>query len=681
MARSTRRAQAALRFRPTLDCLEVRRQMSGATSLAASVVTNSVLVRFKDTARADSIALTLNSLGATVVESYENGPKHIVLGSGVAQWYALQALIADPNVMYAEADKTFQVSGAADPSDARYSQLWGLNNANDVDINAPEAWSITTGTSATIVAVLDTGIDITHPDLASKVWVNTAEISGNGVDDENDGYVDDYNGWNFVNNTNDVRDNNGHGSHVSGTIAAASDNGVGVTGVNWKAQIMPLKILDSKGSGTDSAAIAAIYYAVAKGARVINASWGGGDYSSAMLDAIRFAGTKGVLFVAAAGNDGTNTDGSPEYPADYGASNIISVAAVDSSGNLASFSNYGANSVTLAAPGVGIVSTINGGRYSSYSGTSMATPHVAGVVSLILGLYPQDTPEQVIAIIKATVKPLASLAGKAQAPGIIDAAAALTLAGAGNTGSSITTPPTITPSDGTSVGGVLNLQVGASSDDDVRASIYASDEYLAKHGGTTAGFLTGLYSDLMGRTPDAAGLAYFTGLIAGGASRVDVARWMMGSAEALVTKVARWYQSDLGRIASLLNLKADTGVLAYAHTLIAGTAGDALVRTWILGSSEFLNRSGKTNAGYVSALYQDLLGRPADATGYAQFVGLLDSGLANRGDVAVAIMGSPEAKQAKVAAWYQQGLLRTESLATLKANAGVKGWATFLGNL
>jgi thermitase len=681
MARSTRRAQALLRFRPTMDCLEVRRQLSGTSSVAASIVTNSLLVRFKDTAQADSIALTLGSLGATVSRSYADGPDHIVLGPGVAQWRALQVLKADPDVTYAEADGTFRVAGAVAPNDAKLSQLWGLNNANDVDINAPEAWAITTGNPSMIVAVLDTGLTLTHPDLASKVWTNPGEVGGNSADDDGNGYADDTNGWNFVNNTNDVRDDNGHGSHVSGTIAAASNNGVGVTGVDWQARIMPLKILDASGSGSDSSAIAAIYYAVAKGARVINASWGGGDYSSAMLDAIRYAGTKGVLFVAAAGNDGVNTDGAPEYPADYAATNIISVAAVDSGGNLASFSNYGANSVTLAAPGVGIVSTVLNGRYSSYSGTSMATPHVSGVVSLILGLYPQDTPEQVIAIIKATVKPLASMAGAAQAPGIIDAAAALTLAGRSN--ATPTTPTggtTMTTTTTTDAGGVPSLQVGASSDDDVRASINSSGEYLAVHGGTTVGFLFGLYADLLGRTPDDSGLSYYASLINGGGTRAEVLRSIMGSIEARLTKVARWYISDLGRNASLSSLKSDPGVQAYAQTLVAGTAGDATVRNWILSSAESFNRSGGTNAGYVSSLYQNLLGRPADAAGFALYAGLLNNGQAARGDIAAAILASPEGKQAKVASWYQQGLQRTDTLAALKSDAGVIGWALYLGN-
>ena len=255
-------------------------------------------------------------------------------------------------MVYAEADSTLKLADTTTtlptvapsyPTNSKFGQEWGLNNPGNVDIDAPEAWSVTTGSRSTIVAVIDTGIDLTNPQLVSRLWVNAAASTPRHP----------VYGWNFVGNNGNVQDQNGHGTHVTGVIAATGNNGQGVAGIDWHAQIMPLKILDSTGSGSLDAAVTAVYFAAQHGA---------GDQRKlglqrpdpALADAIRYADQKGVVFVNAAGNDGVNNDVVPTYPAAYRTPNMLVVAAVDESGNLASFSNYGPQTVDLAAPGVNI---------------------------------------------------------------------------------------------------------------------------------------------------------------------------------------------------------------------------------------------------------------------------------------------------------------------------------------
>lgn len=268
------------------------------------------------------------------------------------------------------------------PNDTHYSSLWGLHGA--AGIGAPSAWDHSSG-SGIVVAVLDTGVDRTHPDLAANMWINPDEIPGNGIDDDGNGYIDDVHGWDFYDNDNDPSDDDGHGTHVSGTIAAVGNNSLGIIGVAYGAQIMALRFIGPLG-GYTSDAVLAINYAIDKGVKISNNSWGGYGFSTSLYNAINNARAAGMLFVAAAGNDNINTDITPHYPSSYTLSNVISVGSISSSGARSSFSNYGAISVDLFAPGSSILSTTPSSSYSSYDGTSMASPHVAGVAAQVLSL-------------------------------------------------------------------------------------------------------------------------------------------------------------------------------------------------------------------------------------------------------------------------------------------------------
>lgn len=305
-----------------------------------------------------------------------------------------------PEIEYAEPN--YIVYALEEPNDPEYTRLWGLNNtgqtggSNDADIDAPEAWDVQKGSRQIIVGVIDTGIDYNHEDLQLNIWRNSGEIPNNNVDDDNNGYVDDYFGWDFYNGDKDPFDDNQHGTHVSGTIGAVGNNSRGVVGVNWNVSLMALKFLNQQGSGSTSDAIEAIVYASDMGANILNNSWGGGGESQALKDAIIYSKNKGVLFIAAAGNDNKNTDLDPNYPSNYEVDNVISVAASTDSDKLAGFSNYGEKTVDLAAPGEFIYSSIPNNRYASLSGTSMATPHVAGAAALIWANYfPNDNWENV----------------------------------------------------------------------------------------------------------------------------------------------------------------------------------------------------------------------------------------------------------------------------------------------
>ncbi len=308
------------------------------------------------------------------------------------------------------------------------SSLWGLHNTGqsilgvtgtaDADIDAPAAWAMNTGSSSTIIAVIDTGVDYSHPDLANNMWTNSGENPSDGIDNDNNGYIDDYRGWNFYSDTNNPMDDHSHGTHCAGTIAAVGNNGIGVVGVCWTAKIMPLKFLGASGSGYTSDAVSAILYANRMGAHVLSNSWGGGGYSSSLKTAID---NSPAVVVCAAGNEASNTDLYPSYPGAYTSNTIISVAATNNQDNLASFSNYGAVSVDVGAPGVSTYSTTPSNTYGYKSGTSMATPHVSGLAGLIKSTNPALTNLQIKTVILGTTDAKSSLTGKCVTGGRINA--------------------------------------------------------------------------------------------------------------------------------------------------------------------------------------------------------------------------------------------------------------------
>ena len=331
----------------------------------------------------------------------------------------------------------FAIRPTAVPNDPSFTDQWGLRNTGQAggsrggDIAAVAAWDVTTGSRSVVVAVIDSGFDYTHPDLAANAWRNPGEVPGDGLDNDGNGFVDDVHGWDFANDDADPMDDDGHGTHVAGTIGAVGDNGVGVTGVSWQVSIMGLKFLDAEGSGSISDAIAAISYATRMrrefGVNVVatNNSWGGADRSLALRAAIAEGGAAGILFVTAAGNDGVNGDRRANYPANEDLDAVIAVTATNRSNRLPAFATYGPVHVDLAAPGAAIRSTVPGGGYATFSGTSMAAPHVTGTIALLATANPAASATAIRGAILSTTRPLAALTGKTVTGGLLDAAAAV----------------------------------------------------------------------------------------------------------------------------------------------------------------------------------------------------------------------------------------------------------------
>lgn len=320
------------------------------------------------------------------------------------------------------------------PNDPLFANQWGLNNTGQdggkesADIKALQAWTKTTGSKKVVVAVLDTGVDYTHEDLASNMW-HPSKYGLPLYSDDELGNVNDENGFDATGEDNPM-DDNGHGTHCAGVIGADGDNGVGIAGINWTVEIMPLKFMNKRGNGSTSAAIAAINYVIARkkqgvNVRVISASWGSTQKSKALEDAIRAAGEEGILFIAASGNSSDDTDKRPHYPAGYELPNVVSVAALDRSDKLASFSNYGAKTVHVAAPGAAIVSTWLENGFRDASGTSMATPHVAGIAALVLAKEPNISVAKLKERLIGAVDPLPALKDKTISGGRINAAKAV----------------------------------------------------------------------------------------------------------------------------------------------------------------------------------------------------------------------------------------------------------------
>lgn len=320
-------------------------------------------------------------------------------------------------VRYAEPD--FIMSTNAVPNDTSFGELWAMHNTGqnsgiaDADVDAPEAWALTTGNRAVKVAIIDSGIDLTHPDLAPNLWTNPREeAAANGLDDDNNGFIDDVRGWDFVNNDAIPQDDHGHGTHCAGTIGAVGNNNTGVAGICWNVSLIALKTLNASGNGTLSDGIEAIAYSTSLGVTLTSNSWTGGEYSQAMADVIEEANEAGILFIAAAGNNSSYTEYYPEYPASYPGTNIISVAATTRQDGLAAFSNYGPISTDLGAPGQDIYSAAHGGGYVYNSGTSMACPHVAGACALLKAFRPTLTHDSIRNLILRSVDQIPSLTGK-----------------------------------------------------------------------------------------------------------------------------------------------------------------------------------------------------------------------------------------------------------------------------
>ncbi|HEX9654185.1 MAG TPA: S8 family peptidase [bacterium] len=350
-----------------------------------------IIIKFKSTVSVSDT--TFSYAGLRVLRRFDPiGIYQCAITDGKAVPDALLKCNADAEIEYAEPNYIYHTF--VTPNDPRFSELYGMTI-----IDAPEAWDVQTGSKSVIVGVIDTGVDTGHEDLQANIWSNPGETGGgkenNQVDDDNNGLVDDYRGWDFLNNDNNPADDNNHGSHCSGSIGGVGNNGKGVVGVNWNVSIMPLKFLGADGSGTTDDAVSAIIYGANMGAKVLSNSWGGGGRSQALEDAIEYANGQGVLFIAAAGNESSDNDRFASYPANYEVANVVSVAASTSSDNLASFSNYGKRTVHLAAPGNSILSTVANDRYERLSGTSMATPHVSGAMALVWAQFPALSANQI----------------------------------------------------------------------------------------------------------------------------------------------------------------------------------------------------------------------------------------------------------------------------------------------
>ncbi|MBW3021333.1 S8 family serine peptidase [Candidatus Woesearchaeota archaeon] len=373
-------------------------------------VPGEILVKFKGNAFPEATVAFRNEFRLEMIKRFNRiRVEHLRIPADLSLKEIIEKLRAHPMVEYAEPNYLRYLD--ATPNDTRYPEMWGLHNYGqtggipDADVDAPEAWDIATGNPDFVVADIDSGMDMSHPDLAANVWTNPDEIPGNGIDDDGNGYIDDVHGWDFAWDDNDPSDTDiacaGHGTHTAGTIGAQGNNGIGVTGINWDVKIMPLKAFKTLllifCSAADSDIISAINYAADKGVKISNNSYGGGPYNQAVHDAIKASRS---LFVAASGNGGLDAVGddndvTPHYPSSYNLLNILSVAATDHNDVLASFSNYGMTSVDLGAPGVSILSTTPNNNYSFFNGTSMATPHVTGAAALLWDHDPTLTVNEV----------------------------------------------------------------------------------------------------------------------------------------------------------------------------------------------------------------------------------------------------------------------------------------------
>ncbi|MGH7725002.1 MAG: S8 family serine peptidase [Candidatus Eiseniibacteriota bacterium] len=390
----------------------------GREGAAPKTIPGEIIVKYRPGAESQTRSLARAALGPhrKLHDFAFIRAEHLKLEGDLSVEDAIARLESNPNVEYAEPN--YEIRALLTPNDPRFPELYAMRNTGQTggtagaDIRATNAWDLFTGDPNLLIGVIDTGIDYNHPDLAANAWTNPGEIPGNSVDDDSNGFVDDVHGFDFVNSDGDPFDDNGHGTHCAGTIGAVGNNGVGVVGVNWNIKIAGIKFLSAGGSGSTDGAISSVQYAITIGCRLTSNSWGGGGFSQALLDAINAAGAAGQLFVAAAGNAGSNTDVSPHFPSSYDTPYIIAVAATDHNDQLAGFSNFGATTVDLGAPGVDILSCEPGGSYQLLSGTSMATPHVAGACALAWGRFPGASNLQIKQLIMVKADPIPALTGR-----------------------------------------------------------------------------------------------------------------------------------------------------------------------------------------------------------------------------------------------------------------------------
>lgn len=401
-----------------------------------------ILVKFKPGVSQEAIDELTARFNDRVEDRIENDPglESIDDLDDVNPQLTVAQYLAQPEVEYAEPNMEIELDAATEtaplppihPSDPRFEDQWALANSGQrggkqgADISAMHAWLTTTGSDKVVVAVLDSGVDYTHEDLAPNMWKRPANIDA--YQDDQLGTIDDEDGFNAIDNSSDPMDENGHGTHCAGIIGAEGGNNIGITGVNWKVRIMPLKFMNAGGVGTTKDAIEAINYVIDRkkagvNVRIISASWGSTQRSRALGEVIQKAIDNDILFVAAAGNSSVNNDRSPHFPSSY--PNVLAVAALDRHDQLARFSNYGLKSVAIAAPGVDILSTWLGNAYEEKSGTSMATPVVSGVAALIVAENPRITVDQLKKRVLASADPIVALKGKVATGGRVNAAKAL----------------------------------------------------------------------------------------------------------------------------------------------------------------------------------------------------------------------------------------------------------------
>ena len=413
--------------------------ITGQEELVAQVamVGDHLLVTVTADADPAEFSLALADAGASIRRRQPNSDVYLVavpkeiegLEKALAYLRARPDLtqVVEPDVIVS----TFRIPNEFGEVPLYWLENLGFNQGvADADMDATEAWEITTGSRSVRVGLLDTGMQLNHSDLVGNLWTNPNEIKGNGIDDDRNGYVDDVHGWNFVNDNNDSSDNDGHGTAVAGVLGAEGDNGLGIVGVNWRVSLVPLKFLSSEGIGTTSDAVEAIRYSIRMGIEITCNSWGGTVNSTTLLNVISDANAANQLFVAAAGNDGVNIDtvGNANYPAEFNLPNIVSVAATDDNDNLAPYSNFGRTTVDIAAAGTNIVSTAlsyGNGDYRFESGTSMATPQVAGAAALIRAQLGNITVAQLKTILLESVDPLPSLSNRVLTGGRLNLARAL----------------------------------------------------------------------------------------------------------------------------------------------------------------------------------------------------------------------------------------------------------------